>query len=342
MVKAATSIDVAKLAGVSQSAVSRTYTPGASVAETTRSKVMDAARKLGYRPNAIARTLITRKSRMIAVVASYLDNQFYPVVIEKLSKRLQDDGYHVLLFIAEAHQEADELLMQLMQYHVDGIVLLSATLSSGLAKDCADAGIPVILFNRIAQAGGTVNSVASDNEAGGRMAAQALLAAGHKRIGYIAGMEDSSTNRDREAGFNAELAAAGHRVFARTVGHYSFEGAQIAARQMFQSKDAKQRPSAVFVANDHMAIAVMDTLRSELQLRVPQDVAVIGFDNVPQAAWGGYSLSSIEQDAQAMIEATARIMLEQIQDDTAQAQHVYLPVRLIERGSTAHVLGKSA
>ncbi len=334
MVKAATSVDVAKLAGVSQSAVSRAYTPGASVAETTRSKVMDAARKLGYRPNAIARTLITRKSRMIAVVASYLDNQFYPVVIEKLSQRFQQDGYHVLLFIAEARTEADELLMQLMQYHVDGIVLLSATLSSALAKDCADAGIPVMLFNRIAQLGGTVSSVASDNEAGGRMAAQALLAAGHKRIAYIAGMEDSSTNRDREAGFNAELAARGQRVFARTVGNYSFEGAQIAARQMFQANDSAQRPSAVFVANDHMAIAVMDVLRGELKLRVPQDVAVIGFDNVQQAAWGGYSLSSIEQDAQAMIEATVSIMLEQVGDDKIPAKHVKLPVRLIERSST--------
>lgn len=334
MVKAATSVDVAKLAGVSQSAVSRAYTPGASVAETTRSKVMDAARKLGYRPNAIARTLITRKSRMIAVVASYLDNQFYPVVIEKLSKRLQDDGYHVLLFIAEANQEADELLMQLMQYHVDGIVLLSATLSSGLAKDCADAGIPVLLFNRIAQVGGTVSSVASDNEAGGRLAARALLAAGHTRIGYIAGMEDSSTNRDREAGFNAELAEHGQRVFARAVGHYSFDAAEAAAHQMFGLADANQRPSAVFVANDHMAIAVMDVLRGKLGLRVPQDVAVMGFDNVPQAAWDGYSLSSIEQDSSAMIEATANLMLAQITDEGMSAQHVILPVRLVERGST--------
>jgi DNA-binding LacI/PurR family transcriptional regulator len=338
MVKAATSVDVAKLAGVSQSAVSRTYTPGASVAEHTRSKVVEAARKLGYRPNAIARTLITRKSRMIAVVASYLDNQFYPVVIEKLSQRFQDDGYHVLLFIAQARIDTDEFLLQLMQYHVDGIVLLSATLSSGLAKDCADAGIPVLLFNRIAQLGGTVSSVASDNAIGGRLAAQALMAAGHTRIGFIAGMEDSSTNRDREAGFTTALAAQGQRVFARAVGHYSFEGAQLAARQMFQAHDATQRPSAVFVANDHMAIAVMDTLRSELKLRVPQDVAVIGFDNVPQAAWSAYSLSSIEQDAQAMIEATVRIMLEQINDDKVLAQHVNLPVRLIERGSTGQAV----
>jgi DNA-binding LacI/PurR family transcriptional regulator len=334
MVRVATSVDVAKLAGVSQSAVSRTYTPGASVAEATRIKVMDASRKLGYRPNAIARTLITRKSRMIAVVASYLDNQFYPVVIEKLSKRLQSDGYHVLLFIAEANQESDELLMQLMQYHVDGIVLLSATLSSGLAKVCAASGVPVLMFNRVAQAGGTVSSVACDNEAGGRMAARALLEAGHMRIGYIAGLEDSSTNRDREAGFNAELAAHGHRVFTRTVGHYSFEGAQVAARLMFGRADAMQRPSAVFVANDYMAIAVMDVLRGELGLRVPQDVAVIGFDNVPQAAWGGYSLTSIEQDAQAMIEATAKLMLAQINDEAVAAQHMNLPVRLVERGST--------
>lgn len=338
MGKVATSVDVAKLAGVSQSAVSRTYTPGASVADHTRSKVMEAARKLGYRPNAIARTLITRKSRMIAVVASYLDNQFYPVVIEKLSQRFQQDGYHVLLFIAEANTEADELLMQLMQYHVDGIVLLSATLSSALAKDCDEAGIPVLLFNRIAQLGSTVSSVACDNEAGGRMAARALLAAGHTRMGYIAGLEDSSTNRDREAGFTAELASAGHRVFARAVGHYSFEAAQAATRQMFLNSNASERPSALFVANDHMAIAAMDTLRGELGLRIPQDVAVIGFDNVPQAAWGAYSLSSVEQDAQAMIESTVKIMLEQIASDEVTAHHVKLPVRLIERASSGAAL----
>jgi DNA-binding LacI/PurR family transcriptional regulator len=328
--KVATSIDVAKLAGVSQSAVSRTYTPGASVAEATRSKVMEAARKLGYRPNAIARTLITRKSRMIAVVASYLDNQFYPVVIEKLSQRLQQDGYHCLLFIAPAHQEADELLMELMQYHVDGIVLLAATLSSGLAKDCAEAGIPVVLFNRIAQDADTISSVACDNFAGGQLAAQALLKAGHTRIGYIAGLEDSSTNRDREAGFHTALAAQGLRVFARGVGHYSFEGAQQAARLIF---GVNEKPSAVFVANDHMAIAVMDVLRNELQLKIPQDVAVIGFDNVPQAAWGGYQLSSIEQDAGQMIEATAQFMLDQINSEKISAQRITLSVRLVERAS---------
>jgi DNA-binding LacI/PurR family transcriptional regulator len=333
--KVATSVDVAKLAGVSQSAVSRSYTPGASVAASTRSKVMEAARKLGYRPNAIARTLITRKSRMIAVVASYLDNQFYPVVIEKLSQRLQQDGYHCLLFISDkalsAQGDADELLMELLQYHVDGIVMLSTTLSSSLARSCAEAGIPVLLFNRIAQGAENFSSVASDNFGGGQLAARAFLAAGHTRIGYIAGLEDSSTNRDREAGFTATLASHGQRVFARAVGHYSFEHAQTAARLMFGTTD---RPTAVFVANDHMAIAVMDVLRNELSLRVPEDVAVIGFDNVPQAAWGAYQLSSIEQDAVQMIEATATLMLQQINSAKISAQHITLPVRMIARQSS--------
>lgn len=338
MVRVATSVDVAKLAGVSQSAVSRTFTPGASVAEATRRKVVEAAKKLAYRPNAIARTLITRKSRMIAVVVSYLDNQFYPVVIEKLSQRFQLDGYHVLLFIAEQNQDTDELLMQLMRYHVDGIVLLSASLSSGIARDCADAGIPVILFNRIGQLGGTVSSVASDNEEGGRMAAREFLTAGHERMAYVAGTEDSSTNRDREAGFTQELAAQGRRVFARAVGNYSFDGAQSAARQLFQEGGHSQRPTAVFVANDHMAIALIDTCRFELGLRVPQDVAVIGFDNVPHAAWQGYSLSSIEQDAQAMIEATADIMLEQMSLDLIEARHIKLPVRFVRRNSSGAAL----
>ena len=114
MVKAATSIDVAKLAGVSQSAVSRTYTPGASVGDATKKKVMEAARKLGYRRNAIARSLITKRSQIIGVVMSQLDNQFYPMVLEKLSQSLAKDGYHVLLFISD-RQESDRVLNEILQ-----------------------------------------------------------------------------------------------------------------------------------------------------------------------------------------------------------------------------------
>jgi DNA-binding LacI/PurR family transcriptional regulator len=326
-----TSLDVARLAQVSQSAVSRAFTPGASVSDDTRAKVMEAARKLGYRPNAIARSLSTRRSRMVAVVMSYLANQFYPVVLERISQRMQREGYHVLLFIADT-REVDAVLAEILQYQIDGVVLASTVVSSGLALRCSQAGIPVVLFNRTVRDMQASSSVTCDNYEGGRLVARHLLETGHERIAFIAGMEDTSTNLDRESGFRDALAEHGRRCFARAVGNYDFEQAKAAARQLFAGP-APERPEAVFVANDHMAIAVMDTLRMELGLRVPLDVSVVGFDDVPQAAWDSYQLTTVLQDADAMIEATAALLLEQIEGAVSR-KSVVLPARLVVRGST--------
>jgi len=277
-----TSLDVARLAEVSQSAVSRSFTPGASVAPETRARVLDAARKLSYRPNAIASTLSSRRSRMIAVVLSNLQNQFYPVVVETLSQRLQKDGYHVLLFITET-EDADELLLELLRYQVDGIVMASTHLSSGLAQQIADARIPVVMFNRTSSKG-SISTVSSDNVGGGRAVAHFLADGGHQRVAYIAGAEDSSTNHDREEGLRAGLAERGLRVVARAVGNYEFERAALATRELFgRLVSSADRPDALFVASDHMAFAAIDILRGSLGLRVPEDVSVVGFDNVPQA-----------------------------------------------------------
>ncbi|MCP5261569.1 MAG: LacI family DNA-binding transcriptional regulator [Rhodoferax sp.] len=327
-----TSLDVARLAQVSQSAVSRTFTPGASVSEATRVKVEEAARKLGYRPNAIARTLITRRSRIIGVVMSYLENQFYPVVLEKLSQRLQRDGYHVLLFITDTRQ-TDAVLAEILQYQVDGMVMASTSMSSALALRCEEAGIPVVLFNRVSAGSENTSSVTTDNYQGGLLVGQYLARTGHRRVAYIAGLEDTSTNQQRERGLRDGLAESGQKMFARAVGNYDFEDAKAAARSLFAVK-AAQRPDAVFVANDHMAIAVMDTLRIELGLRIPQDVSVVGFDDVKQASWGSYQLSSVVQDADAMIEATAGLLMEEM-DGANQNRAVVLPTRLVLRASSA-------
>jgi DNA-binding LacI/PurR family transcriptional regulator len=345
-----TSIDVARLAEVSQSAVSRSFTPGASVSDGTRLKVMEAARKLGYRPNAHARSLITKRSRIIGLVLSYLENLFYPVALEQLAKRLQRDGYHVLLFVTDT-QNADELVDEILQYHVDGIVLAATTLSSGLAQRCADAAIPVVLFNRVMAAGSgaaasTVSSVRSDNVAGGRAVARLLAQTGHQRVAYIAGHEESSTNLERERGFRDGLAERGLRIWARGVGNYDFEQARAAARQMFKpaiagpSQRADERPDAVFVASDHMAFGVMDVLRFELGLRIPQDVSVVGFDNVPQADWGSYRLTTVEQPVQPMIEATVGLLQKYLRDEqTPQNENVVVPGQLVQRDSVRqHVL----
>ncbi|MGF6346811.1 LacI family DNA-binding transcriptional regulator [Variovorax sp. W2I14] len=331
----ATAQDVARLANVSQSAVSRTFTPGASVSEDTRARVMIAAKSLGYRPNAMARSLITRRSRIIALVMGYLENQFYPLVIEKLSQKLQKQGYHVLMFISDG-DETDGVLDEILQYQIDGIVMASAMLSPDLARQCADSGVPVVLFNRVpdtsAFARHTTSSVTSDNREGGRMVAELLLSRGHKRIAFLAGLEKSSTNLERERGFSDALVQAGASLFRREVGHYSFERAGEAARAMFAGVPAAQRPDAVFVANDHMAIAVMDVLRQELGLRVPEDVSVVGFDDVPQAAWGAYRLTTVVQGVEPMVEATVELLHEQMQDD-AQPRNVVIPCRVVERDS---------
>ena len=329
----ATSLDVARLAGVSQSAVSRCFTVGASVSEVMRDKVQEAARKLGYQPNAHARSLITGRSRIIGLVLSALENLYYPAVLERLAKRLQQDGYHLLIFISD-NANSDDLVEEILQYNVDGIVLGATTLSSALAQRCADASIPVVLFNRIMASGsaGAVSSVRSDNMSGGRDIARFLVAGGHQRIAYIAGREDSSTNLERERGFREGLAELGQRIYARAIGNYDVVQARQAARDLFAHK--VDRPDAVFVAGDQMAIAVLDTLRHELDLSVPQDVSVVGFDNVPQAAWASYELTTFEQPVEPMVEATVALLQGYLREShTPPSRNVVVPGQLIIRQS---------
>ncbi len=201
MVEKVTSMQVAQLAGVSQSAVSRVFTPGASVSAKTAAKVRKAATALGYRPNVLARSLITGKSRIIGLVVAYLENQFYPEAIEKLSHALQEKGYHILVFMANNDDSAtDTVIDELLDYQVDGIITASVGMSSTLTARCEAAGIPIVLFNR-EQDDERLSCVRSDNLAGGRKLAEFLLRAGHKKIAHIAGWEGASTQRDREAGF---------------------------------------------------------------------------------------------------------------------------------------------
>ncbi len=323
-----TSGDVARLAKVSQSAVSRTFTAGASVSPETREKVQKAARALGYRPNALARAMISGRSRLIAVFVAYLDNQFYPVVLEQMSSALQKEGYHVLLFMTDPGNQ-DMVVQKMLEYQVEGIVMASATLSSNLARECARTGIPVVLFNRYVPSS-PASSVTSDNIEGGRLLAHFLVGGGHERIAFIAGDEDSSTNRDREAGFYKGLAEHGVTVWGRAVGGYTFDGAAHAARELCSQSE---RPDAIFVANDHMAFSVMDVLRNEMKLAIPEDVSIVGYDNVPESGWGGYQLTTVEQPSVPMIEATVNILIEQIEQRLVKRRAAVLPARLVVRES---------
>lgn len=328
-----TSLDVARKAGVSQSAVSRVFTPGASVSADMRSRVLKAAAELDYRPNALARSLITGRSRIIGLVVTYLDNGFYPAALEKLSKALQERGYRILIFMApQSVDNVDDVLSEILDYQVDGIVLASVAMSSSIVARCDAAGVPVLLFNRT-QDDLRFSAVTTNNRGGGRKLAEFLVAGGHERIAYIAGWEGASTQRDREAGFREGLASANEELFDRAVGDYRFEGAQAATRRMFTARSRSGRPDAVFVANDHMAIATMDVLRHELGLRVPEDVSVVSFDDVPQAAWPSYGLTTVHQSATRMVEATVEALMARIEEGDESPRRVEIEGTLIVRTS---------
>ena len=324
-----TSLDVAKRAGVSQSAVSRVFTPGASASPKTVEKVKAAASALGYRPNMMARAMITGKSRIIGLIVAYLDNQFYPLALEGLSNALQAQGYHLLVFTASnAQDRVTEIVQDLMDYQVDGIITASVGMSNDLTARCAAAGIPVVMFNR-GQDETEISAVTSANVAGGRKAADFLMAAGHRQIGHISGWQGSSTGRDRQRGFLGALAAAGHVPTHVIDGMYD---RQIAGDAALTMMDSATPPDAIFVGNDHMAFAVMDALRSR-GTRIPDDTAIIGYDDVPAAAWAAYDLTTVRQPVNQMVQATTELILAQITDPDAPARRIEIDGPLITRGS---------
>ena len=329
--KKVTSLEVAKLAGVSQSAVSRVFTPGASASKKTEEKVRKASKELGYRPNILARSLITGRSRIIGLVVAHLDNYFYPEALEFLSNALQKKGYHVLVFmVAKTAGSIDEVVDEILDYQVDGIILASVSMSSNLASRCTSAGVPVILFNR-SQDDDTFSAITSDNINGGKKIARFLVAGGHKRIGYIAGWEGASTQRDRETGFVEELKDHGLSLYAREVGNFNVDEARQATHKMFSGDKI---PDAVFVASDHMAFAVMDVLRFEIGLKIPEQVSVVGYDDVPVSSWPAYDLTTLRQPANRMVAETVSMILESIENKKTKPRQIKIDGPLIMRGST--------
>ncbi len=324
-----TSLDVARRAGVSQSAVSRVFTPGASASQETRDKVLRAADQLGYRPNTLARAMITGKSRIVGILISYLENQFYPMALEVFDNAFKEHGYHIMLFMVGNEDDVGAVVEDLLSYQVDGIITASVGMSNEIATRCSDAGIPVVMFNR-GQDTGNHAQVTSDNVQGGRMVAQFLAAGGHRRIAHISGWSGSSTGRDRMQGFVDGLAEHGLEPCAMEDGMYQQDEATGIARRLCSS--AKDRPDAFFVGNDHMAFAVMDALRFELGLSVPGDISVVGYDDVPMAAWPAYDLTTVRQPIRQMVRATVDMLVSRIEEPVG-AEHLRIPGPLKIRGS---------
>jgi DNA-binding LacI/PurR family transcriptional regulator len=324
-----TAKEVAELAGVSVSAVSRTFTAGASVSAETREKVTAAAQRLGYQPNALARSLMTKRTELIALISNHFDNPLFMEVFDLFTRRLQLHGRRPLLANLSGGARKDGALQMLLKYSVDGAIVASSTLPAGFTEACAESGMPVVqAFGRpIDPRFG--NIVGADNYQGGRLAGDMLRERAYKNIAFLGGPQTSTSTEDRLHGLRDSLALADIEPCAIVYGHsYCHEAGFTLMKQLLRNGGV----DAVFCGDDVLAMGAMDACR-EAGVQVPRDVGVIGFDNMAMAAWPAYNLTTIQQPA-AKIIVTAVELLLNIVDETDQTEHTRLfNCEPIERGT---------
>ncbi len=298
--------DVARLAGVSQAAVSRAFTPGASIAEATRAKVLRAAKSLAYRPNLIARSLIKGQSGIIGIVIGNPRNPFFISALDMLLGQLARHGKQSLVFTTEDDSRADVHVDDLLKFRVDALVLMAATLSPKLAQQCNAEGIPLVFFGRRPRFSKDFVSVSGNNQEGGRQIAEHLMQQGYEHLAFIAGREESSTSREREAGFFAYLKEKNLPEPAREAGNFRRDGAMDAARRLLA---LRPRPDAIACANDYMAIAALEVARYDFGLKIGSDIGICGFDDIEQASWPSFDLTTFSYPLKTMIETISNVIL---------------------------------
>ena len=303
-----TSYDVAQAAGVSQSAVSRAFRVGASVAPATRARIMAAADAIGYRPNAIASSLITRRTGIIAVIISNLTNLHYPEVLAELTQRLSARGARVLLFALRTESEIDAVLDQVWRYQVDGAIV-AARLSAAQLGAFRARGTALVLYNRQSDQV-PVASVACEFAAGETMLVDGLVAGGCTRFALIGGPPDSTVGEARLNGALDRLRMAGFTDVPVDRGDFSYESGHAAGTRLLRT----YRPDAIISSNDTMALGAMDAARHDFGLAIPDALAVVGFDGVAPATWQSYSLTTVRQPVGRMTEAAIAMLFDRIDD----------------------------
>lgn len=326
----ATAYDVATLAGVSQSAVSRAFTQGASISAAKRRKVVEAAEALGYRPNLLARSLTTRRSNLVGLAAGNFENPLFTTYLDALSGRLSDAGLRLLMFTARVGAQVDAQIEEVLNYRVDALVLISTFMSDRLAAQCEAAGVTMVFVNRRPLDIGRACSITGENATGAAAVATHLLDQGYRRPAFMAGLADSLTSVERGAAFTGHLRSQGLPDPIREEGHFNRAGAMNAMRRLLSRPD---RPDSVFCASDHMACAAIDVARAEFGLEPGRDIGIAGFDDVPIAAWPSYAITSYALPIDALADATLRLILN-YDELSADERGVTIPGQLMVRAST--------
>ena len=329
---ALTSHDVARLAGVSQTTVSRVLRDDPAVRAETRERVLKVLGEVDYQPNAAARSFRTHRAGAIGVSVARLSYQIYPAMLELIGARLNQLGLQMVVWDAEYGGDV-HASQALRQGGVDGVILTACTRESSFIRDVCSPDAPVVLVNRSVD-GYPADQVTSDNHGGGRRAARYFLDQGRRRIAMIGGVQQASPIRDRESGFRAGLLDAGQPLAAhcyqRADGFTHRAGMAAAIRLL----ELQAPPDAIFCANDVLALGAIDGART-LGLRVPEDLWVIGYDDVEMAAWPAFDLTTFRQPIDEMISYALARLIARIDEPDRPLEHRSFINELVIRGSTA-------
>ena len=324
-----TAAEIAKRAGVSRSAVSRTFTPGASVSDPVRARVLEAAGELGYRVNRLARSLNHARSNLVGLVAADLQQPFHAECLAKLSTALLEDGFQcMLLNAANADRDMGSLIERVLEYRVCAIVVMNGTPPSRIVKECVENGVPVILVNRL-MPGFAVDTVVADNAGGGRAAAEHLLAAGCRKLAVVSSAAHTSSLLGRLHAFRDRAAEADVPVRVWQEGATDYAAGRKAALELL----AKGRIDGAFCVTDLLALGFLDAARLDRGRRVPQDLSVIGFDDIPQAAWQAYQLTTFRQPVQLLTEQVMQVIRQRAETPASPRDVFTLPARLVVRAT---------
>ena len=319
--------DVAELAGVSRTAVSRTFTPGASVAPETRSKILAAAEKLGYQVNNLARGLITSRTGLVALIAAEIQTPYRSSLLAALSERLQAAGMVGLLINTNRSDESvAQALLKAISYRTDAAIVLSGMPDTSLAETCLRNGMRLVLINRDEEREGALR-IRFNDEAAGRQAFKSLIAAGCKYPALARSQVGTPSLEDRCKGFRSAAVQAGIEIMEDADTTTSYQtGLDIGTRLL--TREAP--PDGIFCVTDLIACGVIDAARHRFKLRIPEDVSVIGFDDIGQASWEAYNLTTFRQPLEEIAEAAVQY-LTNVSDDAPQM--VALKSRMIWRGT---------
>ncbi|MDH3229249.1 MAG: LacI family DNA-binding transcriptional regulator [Alphaproteobacteria bacterium] len=320
---------VAERAGVSRSAVSRTFTEGASVSDKTRHKVEKAAEELGYRPNFLARSLTTRRTKLIGLVADNFHNPIFLQVFDLFTRGLQERGLRPLLVNLSGETEPENSVRMLQQYSVDGVIVASSTLPPTFAHAFRQAGVPVVhSFGRYTSTP-DVHIVGIDNRLCGRMAAETLIRRGYCHVGFMGGPEAATSTQDRFAGFMEE--AAKHpdiRVSHSFSEAYSFTAGRTEMSRLLQGG----RAEAYFCGDDVLSIGALSAIKSA-GLRVPEDIGVIGLNDMEMAGWQSIDLTTIHQPIRQIIESSIELIVAMLDEPDREPETRLSRCRIVERGT---------